>query len=474
MRSSLKLTKLVQLADAGHRSTCMVMIWWLNQMVGCAVFLAMPTRPSLFLTASISMTFFNKVLCRSLLIVLLTSLLDACGGGSTAAAVSQTGNGSAPVVPITSTNAIAVIVDSGVAGNAVNQLFASVTLCQPGNSSRCQTIDHLLIDTGSSGLRVFSAVIPASVNLPRLTGVSGMQLLDCVQFIDNTFAWGPVAAADVVLGGKTASGLPIQIMADPAYKFPNSSCSSRGRATQLTTAASLGANGILGLGLFKDDCGADCTTNANNGSYFTCTTTACSTTVASTAVITSQVQHPVPLFATDNNGLLIDLPPVAVTGATPVNGLMTFGIGTQTNNQMTSASVLTTDALGYITTQFAGTALTTSFIDSGSNGLFFDSATLPACGTGGNANGFYCPSAPANFSATLLGRNGQSTAVHFSVLNAETSFANPLLTALPALGGSIGNAQTFDWGLPFFYGRKVYLGIEGAVTSQGTGPFYAF
>jgi hypothetical protein len=422
------------------------------------------------------MTCFNKVACRTLLTLLLVSLLSACGGGgsSPSAALNQTGAGTTPVVPITSTNAMTVVVDSGISGNAVNQLFASVTLCQPGNGSRCQTIDHLLVDTGSSGLRVFSAAIPPSVNLPRLTGASGRPLLDCVQFIDNTFAWGPVASADVVLGGKVANGLPIQIMADPAYNVANTLCSSRGRATQLTTAASLGANGILGLGLFKDDCGADCVTNPNNGSYFTCTTAACTTTVVSTAPITNQVKNPVPLFAADNNGFLIDLPQVNAVGEAQLNGLLIFGIGTQTNNQMASASVLTTDALGYITTQFAGTTLATSFIDSGSNGLFFDSASVLACGASSNASGFYCPISPVSLSATLQGVNAQSASVNFSIASALTAFTNPSLAVLPTLSGPISDAQTFDWGLPFFYGRKVFVGIQGTVTPLGAGPFYAF
>jgi hypothetical protein len=59
-------------------------------------------------------------------------------------------------------------------------------------------------------------------------------------------------------------------------------------------------------------------------------------------------------------------------------------------------------------------------------------------------------------------------------------FAAPSRAVLPALAGSMPGSipgypsLTFDWGLPFFYGRKVFIGIEGTVTPQGTGPFYAF
>jgi Protein of unknown function (DUF3443) len=149
---------------------------------------------------------------------------------------------------------------------------------------------------------------------------------------------------------------------------------------------------------------------------------------------------------------------------------MAFGIGTQSDNALGSAKVQTVDADGNFTTIYAGQSYASSFIDAGSNGIFFlDSRTtgMPVCAL---SSDFYCPSTLQSQSATNRGVNGVTSAVTFSVGNADA--LNGRFSAFTEIAGpSPGN---FDWGLPFFFGRTVYTAIEGQTTPGGTGPYFAY
>ena len=400
------------------------------------------------------------------------ALLGGCGGGSSSssAASGSAATATAPEGPV-SANSVAVYVDAGPAGSGynANRLYTDVTVCPPSGASPCQTIPHILVDTGSTGLRLLSSAMDSSMKLAAVTGSGGQALVNCVRFVDGSFGWGPVVSAHVRLGAKQASNVPIQVMADPAVAGSASRCSG-GSATPITSASALGANGILGVGLFKEDCGSACVASAAPGHYFRCGNASCSSVVGSVAALSSQVKNPVPLFASDNNGVMIALPAPDAANRARLDGLLVFGIGTQANNQFAGSKVLPTDALGYITATYEGRALPVSFIDSGSNGLFVDSSTLPLC-LGGVS--FYCPAVLTAQVVILTGTSGGSVQVDFLVENATASFvgSNPVL---PYLVGDFGSARTFDLGLPFFYGRRVFFGIEGMSSPLGTGPFYAF
>lgn len=408
-------------------------------------------------------------------LALAVTLLAACGGGGggadPATPLNTVGLTSLPSAPAVR-NLLAITVDSGPVGSGynVNRLYATITVCEPASTTRCQTIDHVLVDTGSTGLRLLSSVLTPGFNLTRLTDAQSRPLLNCAQFVDASYAWGSVVSADVWLGGKTAASVPIQIMADPMAGRAASACSAGG--TALAGVADLGANGILGLSTFRQDCGSSCASNhrTGNGYYYACTsdaTAACTANTGTTVSLGSQLQNPVPLFTVDNNGVLIDLPTAASGGAPGLSGSLFFGIGTQTNNQLDAAGPgLTTNTSGYLTTVFNSSSLTNSFIDTGSNGVYFDTDTLPLCA---GLAGFYCPTLPTPLSATLTGANAVSVALSFSIGNAKNMFGSN--TVLPNLGGPIGTATMFDWGLPFYYGRRVFMGIE---SSAGSGAYYAF
>ena len=407
---------------------------------------------------------------RTAALVVLTAVVSACGGGGSDAPQPAPTLAPQPT-PVLLANVMAVTVDAGPpeSGYNVNRLYTDVTLCRPGNPAQCQTIKHVLVDTGSTGLRMLASALSPGLNLSPLPSARDLPLLNCAQFVDNTFTWGPVVAADVVLGSKIARNVAIQLAGTPEFDPLSGACSS---GTEMNTVATLGANGILGVGLFKEDCGASCAGVTGNGFYYTCADASCTATVPIRASQAQQVKQPVALFESDNNGLVVHLPAVDSASAASLTGSVIFGIGTQANNQLGTEAVLTTDSRGYITTVLSGRNLNTSFIDTGSNGLFFDSEAYALCGS--PASGFYCPPAPVTMVATHVGANGVRVPVSFTVNNALSLFATYPNAVLPGLAGPIGDARTFDWGLPFFYGRRVFMGIQAQPSSAGTGPFYAF
>jgi len=58
------------------------------------------------------------------------------------------------------------------------------------------------------------------------------------------------------VSGETASGVNVQIIGDPAY--PNTTIPATCTGAPVNTVATFGANGILGVGPFVQDCGSAC------------------------------------------------------------------------------------------------------------------------------------------------------------------------------------------------------------------------
>lgn len=419
-----------------------------------------------------------------------------CGGGSKPASSS-----SSTSVPSSGSNVLSIAVNGGPEENQPNgyiyqnAAFASATICAPGSTSSCVTIDNLLVDTGSTGLRIFDSEV-SSLNLPAVNASNGSAAYDCVAFVDGSYMWGPVEKGDVTLGNEAASDVPIQVISSATTGVP-SSCSN-GNTSNVDTAEALGANGILGVGVEPTDCfyagasACDSTSGLSSPpypAYYTCSGSTCSPAFVATA---DQVMNPVVLFAKDNNGVIVELPSASSPTAT-LSGSLVFGIGTESNNQLASGDSIFTMACDDFTTVFDGqtfgiTDANTcagpgSFIDSGSNALYFPNVPkIAECGSNtpaGNLSGLYCPSTTGSYSATNEGEDGTSKSTSFSVANAETLFTTAATESdavQPTLAGANPSGYGFDWGLPFFYGVNVYNAIDGQTMPSGApaAPWWAY
>jgi hypothetical protein len=395
-------------------------------------------------------------------------------GGSSSSSSSSSGGStsSSSSGGVTTGNAANVIIDQGPSNNSVNTLFTSVTVCAPGSTTNCQTIDHIQVDTGSYGLRVLAPVLTAAMRsaLPVETLTSGKTVAECTQFVDG-YSWGPIVTADVQIAGETAHSVPVQSIGDSRYSTVPSDCSSSG-GTQENTVASVGANGILGIGPFEFDQPA-CATSAISACYYACATT---TSCTSSAVPTSmQAVNPVTRFATDNNGSIIVLPSVSAPALT-VSGSLIFGIDTQANNASGTQTVLTVDNQAQLAMTYNGQTLANSFIDSGSNGIYFTDSNIVKCTVSGFTD-FYCPANTLTLGPlSIQGMNGvMVNNLTFDVGNAQAMLqAHPTFNVFPQLAGTNPNVGSFDYGLAFFYGKRVAVAVEDKVTTVGTGPYIAF
>jgi len=220
---------------------------------------------------------------------------------------------------------------------------------------------------------------------------------------------------------------------------------------------------------------------------------------ASTAVgLSQQLRNPVSAFPVDNNGTIMQLPPVPNGGVSGISstqgGALVFGIGTASNNavagtQLTldpnpgTATNPNYDYAGFMT-QYGGVTYEGSFIDSGSNAIYYlDQPTTHILDCSGSLDSWYCPNNAAPPFETLgqtatnestYGQEG-SILVSFNVSSANLLFSssndNGNNTAFSDLAGpnTPGNPNSnvqaadayFDWGLSFFYNRNIYTAING-------------
>ena len=408
-------------------------------------------------------------------ILTLATAVGGCnnGSGSSSTPVISLPNGTS-LAAVSGTNAMSFSVSAGPdCSNSktiyTNKPCVTVTVCN-ADGTGCSTISDILLDTGSSGLRVFKSVLTAKGISLTPTTVSGSNTLnECIEYGDGSKQWGPVATAQVGLASESKVTVPIQEI-DSTAPGMSSNCSGA-----VVAPADGGFNGILGVGLFDKDCGYGCTVHTSNGMYFSCGASTCTGT---TTTLSQQVRNPVAALPKDNNGVILQLPNIALGGVVSSSGYLIFGIGTQSNNGTTGVTAYAADPnYGQFTTTYNNVTYS-SFLDSGSNALSFPGTNISDCG--GSQSGWFCPSSVLTLSAVntaySVSGTGNKGTISFQIENYNT-FLSTLNYAIKEIGASSGSgniSNLFDWGLPFYFGRNVFVQIESSSSTLGTGPLWAY
>ena len=172
-------------------------------------------------------------------------LTPGCGGGggnqgNTGPILSTCPNQTA-TPPASGPNTLPIYLGSTggntICGNFINAPCTDVTFC-PSSGTNCQTISNMLVDTGSSGVRIFSSVLSSSGSYSPIT-VGGSPVGECARFGNGSYGdWGPLVQAYVTLGGEQAVPIPIQII-EPTYagQYTSSGSSSSGNTSCGSTFA---------------------------------------------------------------------------------------------------------------------------------------------------------------------------------------------------------------------------------------------
>ncbi len=272
------------------------------------------------------------------------------------------------------------------------------------------------------------------------------------------------------------------------------------------TNSNPGYNGIIGVGLLVNDCNS-CDRNYSSNAadyslpqYYTCNDSSCS---KARMAVNLQISNPIAAMpAGYNNGVIIQLPKIPIAGVSSAEGKMVIGFD---NSNIGNTVKLSTTTSGDFTTRYsfthtyvssdigthtiscANVDITDSYIDSGTNFITMPNTdSMPQCPYDhvNDPDSFYsslfCPATQQNLTATQIGTDN-SVIVPFKADNARTIFTNnPNAYLSPTIHLSDDSSQSvlscnesdhsFVWGLPFFYGRNVFIGIKTPTAA----PYWRF
>jgi len=397
------------------------------------------------------------------LVLIPLLFIVGCGGGGSGsggtppnptlnliAAPTSVTSGSSATLVWASSNATSCTASGGWSGSKATSGTTSTGAITSSTS-------FTLTCSGASGTTAAAETVHITLTIPNPSVSLSASPTSVTSGSSATLTWSSTNATSCTLsGGSFSSG-----GSSSSTSEPTSGSASTGALTSSTTYT-LSCSGASG------------TTPASQSVTVTVSapSVAC---VAEAATLAEQVQNPVTLFTTDNNGVILELPTVGASGAATASGSLVIGIGTESNNGLNGATRLDGNlTTAEITAALTGDAsISTGYLDSGSNALFFADSALTACAS--PIQGFYCPTSTVSETAMLTGTNSTSLAADFSVANADNLFTadsnyrafNDLAGPAPAVLGGL-----LDLGLSFFFGRNVFMGIEPA--NGATAPYFAY
>jgi hypothetical protein len=343
----------------------------------------------------------------------------------------------------------------------INRALISVTVCVPGTAV-CETVNNVMVDTGSVGLRVQRGALKHPEVFAAMAGPDAHAVSECYRFVSSA-AWGIVTRADVRLAGIQASSIPIQIVDESTASYGDhvrpDSCPKGGKPT---------SNGTLGIAaIHLNDCKEPCINTISMPKYYECAADGC-TPLSKPLAANYRVVHPIAALASDNNGYVLNVQAVPEEGAVATPGTLTLGIGTRSNNVLDVTNVVDLAPNGKFTTVWNGQAYPASYFDTGTEEYYI---VTPPTGAS-KCRSHWCASPEADSSATLKGQTTEATA-KFRVGDSASLLRSGkgVFRNVARIGKP--EQRAFVWGMPFFVGRKVFVKLTDGSSGSGN-AYYAF
>ena len=403
-----------------------------------------------------------KLLKRFSIALGMPLFLLSCNAGSNNASISGTPTSCPIISQPQESNYLTVRVtangDNKGLCSLVNSPCVTVKICSSKDESNCTEIKDILLDSGSSGLRIFKERL-RGLQLPNYYK-NNQPVYECMQFIDGNQLWGSVNTAHIIFdGGVREHNLNVQVI-DQDDSNLHSFCKS-----SISSPAAYGYNGVLGVSPLIND----------KGIYYQCSNNKC---VQTDIAPLKGVANPIRFLDKDNNGIMIELPDIPESGCGNATGYAVFGVNTASDNimesQVTKFKIATSPVVPLYIKAIYGGEEYHAYLDTGSNTISLDNGNTPVCTINSM---FYCPLLTQNNIITLTGVDGGSTQNYsLSIANAGTLFTsgNTAFNNLASIPYSSLLSHFIDLGLPFFYGKKVYIGFESEPLNSESDMYWAF